>query len=49
MVDYAPDPSRGHFFRAVVNSQTTKDTVDRLMNSFEKYNGAKAAIGSALG
>lgn len=49
MVDYAPDPSRGHFFRAVVNSQTTKETVDRLINSFEKYNGAKAATGSALG
>lgn len=31
MVDYAPDVSRGDFFRAVINFQTTTDTVDRLV------------------
>ena len=37
MVDYAPDVSRGDFFRAVINSQTTKDTIDRLVEAVQRH------------
>ena len=37
MVDYAPDTSRGDFFRAVVNSQTTRRTVERLVEAIERH------------
>ncbi|KAF8458245.1 pyridoxal phosphate-dependent transferase [Kalaharituber pfeilii] len=37
MVDYAPDVSRGDFFRVVVNSQTMTDTIDRLVDAIERH------------
>jgi glutamate decarboxylase len=36
MVDYSPHPTHGEFFRAVVSSRTTKDTVDNLVAAIEK-------------
>ncbi|KAI9750891.1 MAG: hypothetical protein M4579_006267 [Chaenotheca gracillima] len=33
MIDYAPDPDRGSFFRVVVNGQTRKDTINGLLKA----------------
>ncbi|RPB25550.1 glutamate decarboxylase [Terfezia boudieri ATCC MYA-4762] len=37
MVDYAPDVSRGDFFRAVINCQTSRDTIDRLVEAVQRH------------
>lgn len=37
MVDYAPDVSRGDFFRVVINYQTTTGTVDRLVEAILQH------------
>ena len=36
MIDYSPDEVHGEFFRAVVNHRTTKETIDRLVETIEK-------------
>ncbi len=35
-LDYSPDATHGEFFRAVVNGQTTKETVDRLVATIQE-------------
>ncbi|KAG0126895.1 putative glutamate decarboxylase [Tuber indicum] len=37
MIDYSPHPIHGEFFRAVVNASTSRDTVDRLINTIEEH------------
>ncbi|KAH8151695.1 uncharacterized protein LAJ45_04317 [Morchella importuna] len=37
MIDYSPDPTYGEFFRAVVNSRTTKETIDALVCAIEEH------------
>lgn len=36
-LDYSPDPVYGEFFRAVVNSRTTKETIDALVGAIEDH------------
>ncbi|KAL7273820.1 Glutamate decarboxylase 2 [Rhizina undulata] len=40
MIDYSPDPTKGEFFRAVVNSRTQKETVDALIRAIEEFGDA---------
>jgi len=44
MVDYAPDVSRGDFFRAVINSQTTRGTIDRLVEAVQRHSKSGRTI-----
>lgn len=36
-LDYSPGPVYGEFFRAVVNSRTTKETIDGLVGAIEEH------------
>lgn len=36
-LDYSPDPVYGEFFRAVVNSRSTKETIDALVGAIEEH------------
>jgi hypothetical protein len=39
-IDYSPDITHGEFFRAVVNSQTTKETINSLVMAIEELGAA---------
>ncbi|KAI5806314.1 glutamate decarboxylase [Geopyxis carbonaria] len=41
MIDYSPDPVHGEFFRVVVNSRTTKERIESLIETIDEL-GAQA-------